>query len=53
MTELFHNYRVFMETQKKAIEERKMLLTVKPAEGYKDDALRCQIRHWWQTVINY
>jgi len=52
MNELFHKYRVFMETHKKAIEEGKMLLTAKPTKGHKDDALRCHIRRWWQTVIN-
>jgi hypothetical protein len=52
MNELFHKYRVFMETHKKAIEEGKMLLTAKPTQGHKDDALRCHIRRWWQTVIN-
>jgi hypothetical protein len=52
MTELIHNYRVFIETQKKANEARKMLLTLEPENGNKDDTLKCQICSCEQTVTN-
>jgi len=52
MTELFHKYRVFMETHIMAYEPIKILLLCTHGEGHKNDMQRCWICPGGQPVTN-